>query len=360
MVSPTFNEDSGICEAVLVVMALLLWLYSFYRLYLVWQKTLNFSEASIQGPQGWDLLVSWVIDRMRLKHLRVPLLRRKTGESCNRMDIEMGPTKKEVSNDVLTEVIVERENPELDFRQSPASWRSPRHLQSSSSDVHRPPSSPMIYVDNQKVFLGYRNFSGSSISTISRPHSLYFAGDDFVSHPPLEVFNQRPPTRALMEKRQPPEPSGQLDPRQVLTHKRKMMMRKQMSEDVTRDTRLNVKAGPFFGPVGRRNLRSFRGTSYESDVVPSSIVSRWKVDGPPQDPPGVFDESIGSIQEATELEENMKCQKNSGEGNKKGDEASNGHFSNWKKLSLPRQKLKCIVYLLLFEGIVCLDSGRKN
>lgn len=59
------NQESGACEAVLVLLALALWLYSFYRLYLVWQNTLNFQESSIQGPQGWDLLVNWILERIR-------------------------------------------------------------------------------------------------------------------------------------------------------------------------------------------------------------------------------------------------------------------------------------------------------
>ena len=54
-----------------MILALILWLYSFYRLWLVWQNTLNFSESSIQGPQGWDLLVTWVVERIRIKKLRV-------------------------------------------------------------------------------------------------------------------------------------------------------------------------------------------------------------------------------------------------------------------------------------------------
>ncbi len=57
-----------------MLLALLLWLYSFYRLYLVWQNTLNFSESSIQGPQGWDLLVSWVVERIRLRKLALRVL----------------------------------------------------------------------------------------------------------------------------------------------------------------------------------------------------------------------------------------------------------------------------------------------
>jgi len=57
---------SGICEAILVSLALLLWFYSFYRLYSAWQRVLNFSEASIQGPQGWDLLVNWVMERIQV------------------------------------------------------------------------------------------------------------------------------------------------------------------------------------------------------------------------------------------------------------------------------------------------------
>ena len=48
-----------------MLLALALWLYSFYRLYLVWQNTLNFQESSIQGPQGWDLLVNWILERIR-------------------------------------------------------------------------------------------------------------------------------------------------------------------------------------------------------------------------------------------------------------------------------------------------------
>ena len=64
--SPAQFHESGICEVILVIFVFLLWLYSFYRLYLVWQKTLNFSESSIQGPQGWDLLVNWVMERIQV------------------------------------------------------------------------------------------------------------------------------------------------------------------------------------------------------------------------------------------------------------------------------------------------------
>ena len=60
-------HEPGICELILVFLVLLLWLYSFYRLYLVWQKTLNFSEASIQGPQGWDLIIGWVMERIQVR-----------------------------------------------------------------------------------------------------------------------------------------------------------------------------------------------------------------------------------------------------------------------------------------------------
>ena len=69
---PYYYQESGFCELILVMLALLLWLYSFYRLYLVWQNTLNFSESSIQGPQGWDFLVTWIVERIRIKNLRVP------------------------------------------------------------------------------------------------------------------------------------------------------------------------------------------------------------------------------------------------------------------------------------------------
>jgi hypothetical protein len=51
-------HESGLCEVIIVMLVLLLWLYSFYRLYLVWQKTLNFSEASIQAK---SLYISRVV-----------------------------------------------------------------------------------------------------------------------------------------------------------------------------------------------------------------------------------------------------------------------------------------------------------
>ena len=69
--STMLDDKPGIAEAILVTAALILWIYSFYRLYLVWQNTLNFSESSIQGPQGWDLLVNWIAERIRLRTLKV-------------------------------------------------------------------------------------------------------------------------------------------------------------------------------------------------------------------------------------------------------------------------------------------------
>ena len=69
--STMLDDAPGVSEALLVFAAILLWFYSLYRLYSAWQNTLNFSEASIQGPQGWDLLVSWIAERIRIKSLKV-------------------------------------------------------------------------------------------------------------------------------------------------------------------------------------------------------------------------------------------------------------------------------------------------
>ena len=69
--STMLDDPSGAPEAILVVAALSLWCYSVYRLYSAWQSTLNFSEASIQGPQGWDLLVTWIAERIRIRNLKV-------------------------------------------------------------------------------------------------------------------------------------------------------------------------------------------------------------------------------------------------------------------------------------------------
>ena len=89
--SPAQFHESGICEVILVIFVFLLWLYSFYRLYLVWQKTLNFSESSIQGPQGWDLLVNWVMERIQVsvKNSEVKALARPTYFSCKRVKCQL-------------------------------------------------------------------------------------------------------------------------------------------------------------------------------------------------------------------------------------------------------------------------------
>lgn len=72
--STILDDSSRITEALIVVLAFSLWFYSLYRLYSAWQNTLNFSEASIQGPQGWDLLVNWIAERIRIRNLKVYLL----------------------------------------------------------------------------------------------------------------------------------------------------------------------------------------------------------------------------------------------------------------------------------------------
>jgi len=88
-------HEPGICELILVFLVLLLWLYSFYRLYLVWQKTLNFSEASIQGPQGWDLVINWVMERIQIRNIK-DIIRKSNSESSRiQSKIEDGSEEKE-------------------------------------------------------------------------------------------------------------------------------------------------------------------------------------------------------------------------------------------------------------------------
>lgn len=69
-------EDSGFCEAFLFSLALLLWFYSFLRLYKAWQRVLNFSESSTQSPPGWDVLVNWILERVQVSthNLTQPLV----------------------------------------------------------------------------------------------------------------------------------------------------------------------------------------------------------------------------------------------------------------------------------------------
>lgn len=55
------NQD----EVVVAILIVLLVLVTFYRLIHVWAYTLNFSEASIQGPQGWDIVTNWIVEKLR-------------------------------------------------------------------------------------------------------------------------------------------------------------------------------------------------------------------------------------------------------------------------------------------------------
>ena len=52
--------DTHTDEVIVSVIIVIIVLMTFYRILHVWAYTLNFSEASIQGPQGWDLVVSSV------------------------------------------------------------------------------------------------------------------------------------------------------------------------------------------------------------------------------------------------------------------------------------------------------------
>ena len=60
--------------------------------------------------------------------------------------------------------------------------------------------------------------------------------------------------------------------------KRKLQMRKQYSEDVTGHVGGDL-VSLNFSSRSRIQLRSFRGTSYESDVVPPSNSSQWSTTG---------------------------------------------------------------------------------
>ena len=73
------NQDEIICAILIIIVVLI----TFYRLLHVWAYTLNFSEvklicnegkklqiviyfqASIQGPQGWDVVVNWIMERVK-------------------------------------------------------------------------------------------------------------------------------------------------------------------------------------------------------------------------------------------------------------------------------------------------------
>merc|ERR1712083_887068 len=46
------------------VLIVLLWMYSMYRMWVVWAYTLNFDQASVRTPKGWDFLVSWLAQRI--------------------------------------------------------------------------------------------------------------------------------------------------------------------------------------------------------------------------------------------------------------------------------------------------------
>ena len=80
---PGCEVDTNHDEVIVAILIVLLVLVTFYRLLHVWAYTLNFSEvnprclsvilrciyeiskASIQGPQGWDLIVNWIMERVK-------------------------------------------------------------------------------------------------------------------------------------------------------------------------------------------------------------------------------------------------------------------------------------------------------
>ena len=77
--SPGCVVDTNHDEIVVAILIVLLVLVTFYRLIHVWAYTLNFSEvttsmlviihysrqASIQGPQGWDIVTNWIVEKVR-------------------------------------------------------------------------------------------------------------------------------------------------------------------------------------------------------------------------------------------------------------------------------------------------------
>jgi len=76
----------------------LLWLYSFYRLWMVWAYTLNFDGAIGQGLKGWDFLVSWVMYTINArKRKRMLRAGRKREEAVNEeVSLEEGDWEKDI------------------------------------------------------------------------------------------------------------------------------------------------------------------------------------------------------------------------------------------------------------------------
>eukprot|EP00090_Calanus_glacialis_P023040 TRINITY_DN35459_c0_g1_i1.p1 TRINITY_DN35459_c0_g1~~TRINITY_DN35459_c0_g1_i1.p1 ORF type:complete len:353 (-),score=60.72 TRINITY_DN35459_c0_g1_i1:56-1114(-) len=74
----------GIIVGFLVV---LLWLYSFYRLWMVWAYTLNFDGTIVQGQKGWDFLVTWVLHSITAKKRRRTLRMMKKREGLVNGDV---------------------------------------------------------------------------------------------------------------------------------------------------------------------------------------------------------------------------------------------------------------------------------
>ena len=197
---------------------------------------------------------------MRIKHLVLGLKRK---DQVTKEDIEMANT---------TEFTKE----ESGYREVPVDCPisgSAPHIQ-----VHEHVESPMILVEDRGSLI--RSFPTSTLvpSNAGSAASVYYL--DEANRPPIESH---------------------------LSTKRKMCLKKQMSEDVSRDMRLKVNSGMFLG--SKRTLRSFRGTSYESDVMPSSTTRPWArapVSGPLDSPVNlsstmtVYRDSIGSIREEQE------------------------------------------------------------
>ena len=141
------NTDEVIVAAIIVIIVLI----TFYRILHVWAYTLNFSEASIQGPQGWDLILNWIMERVK-RTRRSRWRRRRRSKSKDREE-SFGMAEDDISRSVPLPPIVVLETPSgstSPIRDVRSTLSRASSLRSSNTTLRDPWMMSLHYVRNAR------------------------------------------------------------------------------------------------------------------------------------------------------------------------------------------------------------------
>ena len=177
------NTDEVIVAAIIVIIVLI----TFYRILHVWAYTLNFSEASIQGPQGWDLVVNWIMERIKRTRTTRWRRRSKSHAKVKEEPVALSLTEDDVSRSLPIPPIVVLETPSgptSPIRDGRTGLSRASSLRSSNTTLRDPWIMSLHYVRNARSMReiyqfkqtlsassNYLQTGGRSSSSLVRSHS---------------------------------------------------------------------------------------------------------------------------------------------------------------------------------------------